>query len=213
LKINRCLACDKCQSKEHYLRCVQEEKDDVRMIFGKMEQADLVIYSTPVYVMGMSVLLKTLFDRMYGISDCKDLLVTRTGIFFHHTNREVCCKPFVALICCDSVEDETPRNIVSYFKTYSKYMEAPLAGMLVRNAGRLAGHGADPEREKYLPKLRRVHEAYEQAGRELASTGSISRSTQEKANREIVPVRMFHILKRLKPFKKRFVERARSMQG
>ena len=29
-KVNRCLACDKCQTKEHYLRCVQEEKDDVK---------------------------------------------------------------------------------------------------------------------------------------------------------------------------------------
>ncbi len=213
LKINRCLACDKCQTKEHHLRCVQEEKDDVQMIFEKMAQSDLVVYSTPVYVMGMSVLLKTLFDRMYGVCDCKDLLVTRSGIFFHHTNRDICCKPFVAMVCCDSVEDETPRNVISYFKTYSKYMDTPLAGMLVRNAGRLAGHGADPEREKFLPKLSQVYEAYEQAGHELAEKGCISKATQKKANQEIMPFRMFHILKRLRPLKSKFVERARSVWG
>ena len=82
LKINRCLACDKCQTKEQHLKCVQEEKDDVQIIFRKLAEADLVIYSTPVYVMGMSVLLKTLFDRMYGICDINDLLVTRRGLFF-----------------------------------------------------------------------------------------------------------------------------------
>ena len=88
-------------------------------------------------------------------------------------------------------------------------MDMPIVGMLIRNGAKMAGHGADPEREKLLPRLRQVYEAYEHAGRELATMGRISRSTQRKANQEIAPTRMFKILKHLRPFKSKFIERAR----
>src|SRR5512145_3448668 len=57
LKINRCLACDQCQQPERYLQCVQ--KDDVSAVFAKIAAADLLIYATPIYVFGLSSLLKT----------------------------------------------------------------------------------------------------------------------------------------------------------
>jgi hypothetical protein len=75
----------------------------------------------------------------------------------------------------------------------------------------LSGHGKDPEREKRVPRIFDVYEAYEQAGRELATEGRIRRSTERRANQEIVPVSLFSILKRLKPFKRIMVERAREM--
>jgi len=30
------------------------------------------------------------------------------------------------MVCCDNLEDETPRNVISYFKTYAKFMDAPM---------------------------------------------------------------------------------------
>jgi len=56
-----------------------------------------------------------------------------------------------------------------------------------------------------------VYEAYEQARRELATEEHIRRSTERRANQEIVPVPLFGILKRLRPFKRMMVERAREM--
>ena len=58
LKINRCLACGKCQTVEHYLKCVHDTKDDVMAAFHQMSRADIVVYATPVYVFGLSGLLK-----------------------------------------------------------------------------------------------------------------------------------------------------------
>ena len=69
VKINRCLGCEKCHTAEHYLRCVYDDQDGVRAIFEKMAAADLLIYATPVYVFGMSGLLKTFIDRMNATGD------------------------------------------------------------------------------------------------------------------------------------------------
>jgi multimeric flavodoxin WrbA len=207
-KINRCLACNKCQGGENYLKCVHRDKDDVQEIFQKMASADLIILGTPVYVMGISVLLKMLLDRQYGTCNCGNLILSKSGHLFHETNRDVSGKPIVGLICCDNTENETPRSLAQWFKDYTEFLDVPLAGLLIRNAGAFAGHGKDPIREKIFPKLAEVHMAYEQAGRELAMRGYISKATQSKANQEVVPVKMFHILKRFKPMKKKFLAQA-----
>ena len=212
-KINHCLGCDKCQTKEHYLTCVQNDADDVQKIFQKMAEADLLIFATPVYVLGISPLLKMLLDRTYGICDCGKLILTKNGLLFHHTDRNVGGKPFAAVICYDNLENATPSNCISYFNTYARYMDVRLAGVLVRNAGRLAAHGQDPSREQIFPKLREVHKAYEQAGFELAKRQYISRSTQRTANQEIIPVKFFGLLKHFGPFKKVFLKRANSMMA
>jgi len=103
--------------------------------------------------------------------------------------------------------------VLSYFDTFSKFMDAPQVGVLVRNGGRLSGYGKDGEREKRLPRLLEVFEAYERAGRELATEGRIRQATQRRANQEIVPVPMFGLLKRLplRFLKRKFIERAQEI--
>ena len=209
-KINRCLACDKCQGGENYLKCVHRDKDDVQEIFQKMASADLIILGTPVYVMGISVLLKTLLDRQYSTANMGNLLLSKSGHLFHETNRDVSGKPIVGLICCDNTEDQTPRSLIQWFRDYAEFLDVPLAGLLIRNAASFTGHGKDPMREKIFPKIAEVHRAYEQAGRELAMRGYISKATQNKVNQEVVPFKMYHILKRFMPMKKKALAHARA---
>jgi multimeric flavodoxin WrbA len=213
LKINRCLACGYCQTEEHRFQCVYDGKDDVKMVFQKMRESDLLIYATPIYIFTMSGLLKTFIDRIYATGNVSDIRLSDSGLMFHHINRSLCSKPFVGLICCDNLETETPKNAVSYFKTFSKFMDAPLAGLLVRNAGGLAKMAEKPGSNIILPKLKEVYGAYKQAGQELAKEGRIRRLTQKKANQEIAPVPLFGLLKRMpfKSLKRKFVERARIM--
>ena len=214
VKINRCLACDQCETVEHHLHCVYDDKDDVRAIFHKMAQADLIIYATPIYIFGMSGLLKTFLERLHATADSLQMQLSNSGLVFHHIDHAICSKPFVTLVCCDNVETETPKNVLAYFRTFSRFMDAPQVGELVRNGGRLSGYGHNPEREKMFPKMRGVYAAYEQAGQELATESRIRRATQRCANQEIVPVPLFSLLKRLpfKPLKRKFVEQAQKMQ-
>ena len=212
LKINRCISCGKCNTKNHFLKCVFDEKDDVREVFNKMAAADVLVFATPIYIFNMSALLKTFLDRLYATADVFDLKLTQSGLFFHHLDRDICSKPFVTLICCDNPEKETSKTLISYFQTYSRFHDAPQVGLLVRNAGRLATHGKDPEVEKRVPKIAEVYKAYEDAGRELANVGRIRQSTQKRANQNILPVPpAYKILKYFRPFKEKMVEKAREM--
>jgi len=64
-KISGCIACDYCQTKG-----VCALKDDFEELAEKFMEADVVIYSIPVYHMGMPAQLKAFIDRlgnsMYG---------------------------------------------------------------------------------------------------------------------------------------------------
>lgn len=211
-KINMCKACNICQSEKHYLRCVYDEKDDVKSTFSKMEKSNIIIFATPVYIFGISGLMKIFLDRIYSTSDVNDIRVSKSKLMFHHINHSICSKPFVTLICCDNLEDETPKNILSYFKSYSQFMDAPQVGTLIRNAGVLTGQGKDLKKEGKFPKIYEVYEAYKQAGRELAEYGKITGKTEKKANQEIIPVPFFKIIKNLKPLKGKFVEVAKEMK-
>lgn len=211
LKINHCLACGQCQTAELRHKCVYDDKDDVQMIFTQMAEADIIVYATPIYVFGMSGLLKMLLERLYGRGDSSDLRISKSGLMFHQIDHAICSKPFVTLVCCNNLEDETSKNTIAYFRTFSRFSDAPQVGTLIRNGGRLSGYGQDPECMKQVPKISKVYAAYEQAGRELVTEGQIRRSTARQANQEVVPVPLFSILKHLRSFKKVMIAHAQEM--
>ncbi len=217
--LNRCMGCDACQKNvaipvtpdSFSPHCIWDGKDDGRMIFQKMAAADIIIYATPVHVFGMSGLMKNFFDRFYSIGHSCDLCLSKSGLMFHYIDHRIASKPFVALISCSNLEIETSGNIVSYFRTFSRFMDAPMVGMLIRNGSVIVGKGKDPCVEENFPSIREVYAAYREAGRELALYGRINRRTERRANREIIPVPMFSLLKRI-PFrrmKEKFIEHVR----
>ncbi len=203
LTIHTCLACGHCQQPDTRLQCVwgNSKKDDAAFVFDQMAQADILVFATPIYVFNISALLKILFERFYGICPIDSTILTDSNLLFHAVDRRVCSKPFVPLICCDNLEHETPRSAIEYFKTYARFMDARMAGLLVRNAAFLTGSAEATDapcvRSAVPAVLDSVHAAYRRAGMELATGGRITASTQRRANREIMPVPMFGLLKHL----------------
>ena len=61
-KIAGCLACEYCFS--HDGECVQ--KDDMAEILKELDQADAVVFASPIYWFDISAQLKTVIDRMYA---------------------------------------------------------------------------------------------------------------------------------------------------
>lgn len=210
-KINRCLGCQECKTEKSYLRCVYEDKDDVTKIFAKMKEADIIIYATPVYVFGMSGLMKTFLDRINATGDSSQLRISQSGLFFHHISHEIYSKPMVVLVTCDNLENETPSNIASYFKTFSQFMDAPLVGTLVRKSGKMMGQGKSPDKEARFPKISDIYEAFRLAGNELAAQGRITRSTEKRAAQNMMGIPCLDILMKLKPFKAKMIEKAQDM--
>jgi len=207
LKINMCKGCSICNTEKHLLKCIYEEKDDVAMIFDKMREADIIVYATPIYVFNMSGIMKLFIDRINATGNSKEFKLSESGLFFHHISKDIYSKPFVTLICHDNFENEMSKNVVSYFKTFSKFMDAPQAGTIIRRSGKLTGHGKNIEKEKKYPKIFESYRAIELAGKELVLNGKIKRKTQKIASRDIIPVPFFSILKNLKGFKKKALEK------
>jgi multimeric flavodoxin WrbA len=225
LKINHCLVCNRCQETSRQIpsddqtgpdfavTCVYAEKDDAHIVFEKMRWADLIIYATPIYVFNISSLLKNFLERFYGLSNCQYLRATKSGLLFHHIDPDVMSKPFVPLIVCDNLEDETPATARQFFKSFALFMEAEQRGILIRNGGSITGFGEDVEMDRF-PALGNVYRAYKQAGRELVTRGKITRGTRRKANQEVIPVPFFHLLKRIRliSVKQKFAEKAHEMK-
>ena len=211
LKINRCLSCYECQQEgrecaggEAGDRCVWHDKDDAAGVFQLMAAADILLFGTPVYVLGMSGLLKTFIDRLYATMNPYDMHINAHGLLHHRIDPAVSSKPFVTLVTCGNLEEATPSNVLHFFKTYARFMDAPQVGVLVRNGAPLLDAARSEEGAARLPAVARVYAAYQQAGRELATVGLIRRETQRIANQELIAVPAFHLLKRL-PFVKRMV--------
>ena len=192
------------------LNCVYSKKDDVVAIFKKIEEADLIIYATPVYVFNISGLLKIFFERFYGTCKAHDLKISESGLFFHH-DKKLNSKPFVALICSDNIEPTTIQTPITYFKTFAQFLDAPLMGMLTCQGGVLTGHGVDEEKENRFPRIFQVYKALTQAGVELALQRKISSTTQRQINKQIIPVPRF--IFSLKPIKRKFLKKAQEMRS
>ncbi|MFK5952864.1 MAG: flavodoxin family protein [Desulfobacterium sp.] len=62
--IKGCLACGKCKETMEGVGCIQ--KDDAIEILEKMVEADLVIFTSPLYFWGLAGPLKSLIDRTYS---------------------------------------------------------------------------------------------------------------------------------------------------
>jgi NAD(P)H-dependent FMN reductase len=181
------------------------EKDDVRMIFDKMAGADIIVFATPVYLMNVAGLLKILLDRLYSTMDISDARLSN-GLIHHHVDPAISSKPFVTLVVCSNLENESWKNVTSYFRTYARFMEARQVGVLVRNASALFDTTNNPSLGHDFPRIFEVYTAYERAGHELATLGYIRRSTQRKANQEVVPLPFFRVLKHFRPIKERVIE-------
>jgi multimeric flavodoxin WrbA len=203
-KINQCLGCEICHTERSYLKCVYDDKDDMKIILQKISKSDIIIYATPIHIFNMSGLMKKFLDRFNSTGDISKILVSKKGLFFHHIDADICSKPFALLITCGNIEDETPKNVISYFETFSKFMDAPMIGVLVRKSSFLF----KKMNEKTSHKKATVLKAFQEAGKELAIMKKISAKTQKLASLNILEIPFItRMLMKIRPLKSRLIEK------
>lgn len=61
-KVNPCIGCNSCFQRENH-ECFQQ--DDMKIIYGKLKNADIVVVASPVYFYGISAQLKAVVDRLH----------------------------------------------------------------------------------------------------------------------------------------------------
>lgn len=166
--------------------------------------ADLLVFATPIYVFGMSSLLKSLLERINATANARHIRVSKAGLVFHDIDPTLCSKPFVLLASYGNIEAETPRNAIGYFKSYSRFMDAPLAGIITRpDAFLLEKEGQGEAKSKIL-------QAFERAGEELALQGRLGGRTVRMASRSLTPMPLsVRILMAIRPLRPALIEAAR----
>jgi multimeric flavodoxin WrbA len=203
LKIESCRACNHCQRTRIY-KCVFDGIDDTEKVFNQMVDADILIYASPVYLFGISSLLKRLLERIHSRAPVEKILLTKSGLFFHDTCRLLSGKPFISLVVCDNVENLTVRNTKEYFRIFGRFMDAPHVAHLERRsaaAWMAALEGTDKQAKEHAES---ILAAYVLVGKELVAKGYISQGTKKKAERPFIeipfPVRMARHIPAFRPF-------------
>jgi len=196
--IESCLACGHCQKSETHA-CVFDGQDDASMIFGRMLQADLLVYASPVYTFGISSLLKRLLERMYSFAPIDGLLLTKSGLFFHTTDRQITGKPFVTIVACNNMENLTVHSIKEFFRVFGLFMDAEHVGHLERRSASAWMKALEGTDAKMRDRADEVVAAYAQAGSELVSQGRISEKTKRIAKRPFVHIPFLVLLARHVP--------------
>ena len=186
-RVESCKGCNRCQATKSY-RCVLEGKDDVAEILEGIRGADIVLYATPVYVFGMSSLLKRLIERFHSAAPVDDLQITDSGILFHATDRALMCKPLVSIVVSDNVEDLTVENANGYFRNYCRFMDARHIAHIERRSASVWLVSLEQSQTKMGSKARRILEAYEEMGKELAEGMQVTKRTRRQAEMALIRI-------------------------
>ena len=203
LNIESCRACNHCQRTKTY-KCIFDGRDTAEEVFSRMMDADVLIYATPVYLFGISSLLKRLLERIHSQAPVEEILLTKSGLFFHATNRLLSGKPFTSLVVCDNVENLTVRNTKEYFRIFGRFMDAPHVAHLERRSAASWMSALEGTDKQAKERAESILAAYVLAGKELVAKGYISQGTKKKAERPFIeipfPVRMARHLPAFRPF-------------
>jgi len=185
MRIEDCKACNLCQTTKTY-KCIYDNKDDVAAIFQTIRESDIVIYATPIYVFGISSLLKKLFERMYSAAPVDDLTITKSNLLFHSIDTLLMSKPLISIVVSDNIENRTVSNAKGYFENYCKFTNSIHIAHLERRSASTWLHSL--EEDKNSKKAQQILEAYEQIGEELATNGTINRKTVTRTKTKMISI-------------------------
>ena len=163
-------------------------KDDVAEIVREFEGVDSLVLATPVYVDGMTGLLKNFLDRLVVMADPH--IELHEG-FSRHTLAGA-GKGFasIALVSgCGFPERSTFDPLIEHVQAICRNFRAKYAGAVLRPAAPL--FPALPLLHPLFFRVRAVSKAIERAGYELATYGRIEAETTEAAAKEVLDRRMY----------------------
>lgn len=121
LKIAPCNACDACRT-EPEAGCVI--KDDMQPLYKKIEDAQGIIFATPVYWFNVSAQMKLFIDRTYAVHDEGRYALTGkdVGVILTYEDEDVFVSGGI--------------NALRSFQDICAYVKADLVGMVYGSAGK-----------------------------------------------------------------------------
>lgn len=157
-----CSGCFKCWTKTMGECPIQ---DDITDLIKSIPNYDLMVLATPLYIDGMSGLLKNFIDRTMLLNH--PAVLSRGGRCLHPC-RFSTMPNLVLLGVCAYYEIEHFNPLISHVEALSVNMHMPLLATLLRPETLSLMDRATDE------KLRTVGSAFEEAGESLIKTGKIA---------------------------------------
>jgi multimeric flavodoxin WrbA len=181
LKINPCTGEFDCWLKTPG-ECYQ--KDDMNVLYPKIDNADVMVFATPVYVDGVTGSMKNLIDRM--LPRIEPFFELRDGHCRHPAREKTKTLKFVLISNCGLWEKDNFDPLIVFMKAFSKNASAEFAGALLRPHGE-----AMPGMLKMGLPLNDIFEAAKEAGRQLVKEQKMSQETLDIISRELLPREMY----------------------
>lgn len=166
--IHQCTGCFSCWFKTPG-RCVHN--DDMPALLAQYRAADMVCFATPVYTWNMTALLKNYVDRLAPL---KSPLLTQSGGDFDLQDTQPKTAQFVVIANAGFPGENNFATMRQVFAACKPVLE------IYRNCG-MALKKQDERVDAYL-------QAVQQAGAELAATGTVSDATKAELSAEMIPL-------------------------
>lgn len=191
MDINYCTGCLTCWFKTPG-KCAFN--DDMNNLKTEIEEADLVILASPVYINGFSAPVKTVLERCFPMLD--PLIISDSEGHCHHERFNPKDQMAVLVSTCGFSEKDNFDLISNHFAALCKDFGWKNCGEILVPAGAL-GFIRDAYNEKY--------KAVKKAGREFALSGNISCETMQSISEEVVGANKYREM--VNPFFKKLMKR------
>jgi len=181
LKINACQGEFNCWFKTPGM-CFHN--DDMSMLYPKLLQADIWVFATPVYVDGVSGLMKNLMDRLIPLVE--PFFELREGHCRHVVRKGYNHGKVVLVSNCGFWEMDNFDPLIAHMRAACKNMARSFAGALLRPHG-----GALKSMMEMGFLLDDIFRASKEGGRQLVEIGRMSEETLSIVSRELIPLEMY----------------------
>lgn len=158
--------------------------DDMKMLYPKIAEADVMVFATPVYADGITGPMKNLIDRM--IPRIQPFIELRDGHSRHPVRGEGKARKYVLVSNCGLWEKDNFDPLLVFMKAFCKNASAEFAGALLRPHGEAMSGMI----EMGAP-LDDIFEAAKEVGHQLAKGQKMSPETLDIVSRELLPREMY----------------------
>ncbi|MHA1907777.1 MAG: flavodoxin family protein [Candidatus Thorarchaeota archaeon] len=177
LKVSPCRGCFNCWTSTPG-KCIQD--DDMTGLLPKMDKTDVAILATPIYVDGMTSQLKMVIDRSVPLSNGKVELVD--GHCRHPIRSGRTGGKIALLSVCGFAELDNFDSLVHHVKAIAKNEAREYIGAILRPYAWAFQHA-----DRMGVDISDITDALIDAGRQIATTGTLKQETLDTVSRMVIP--------------------------
>ena len=181
LKIKPCRGCFNCWLKTPGI-CSQ--MDDMQWLLPKMNDADVLVYATPLYSYGMNGQMKNLIDRMIVLAE--PFMEVAEGRSRHIVGDGEKLRKIVLVSNCGLWGIDNFDPLVVHVKKLCQDPPMEYAGALLRPHGEALRAMLDMG-----APVGDIIDAAREAGRQLIVEGKMSQTTLDVISRDLLPVEVY----------------------